>query len=107
VARELTKVHEEIVRGTLAEVARYYEEKPPRGEVTLVVAPAAPGEGDDDRPARALTLARELLDGGMKPSAAARQLAARLDLARNEAYRIVHDLEDADGASREPAKTDE
>ena len=38
-------------------------------------------------------LAAELLEGGMKPSEAAKELAARLDLARNEAYRIVHDLE--------------
>jgi 16S rRNA (cytidine1402-2'-O)-methyltransferase len=39
VARELTKVHEEFIRGTLAEARRYYETHPAKGEVTVVVAP--------------------------------------------------------------------
>ncbi|MBT8488372.1 MAG: 16S rRNA (cytidine(1402)-2'-O)-methyltransferase, partial [Gemmatimonadetes bacterium] len=37
VAREVTKLHEEFIRGTLAEVAAYYERRPPKGEVTVVV----------------------------------------------------------------------
>ncbi|TML25857.1 MAG: 16S rRNA (cytidine(1402)-2'-O)-methyltransferase, partial [Actinobacteria bacterium] len=41
VCRELTKVHEEVVRGTAAELAARYGEAPPRGEVVLVVGPAA------------------------------------------------------------------
>ncbi|NIP82947.1 MAG: rRNA (cytidine-2'-O-)-methyltransferase, partial [Gemmatimonadetes bacterium] len=48
VARELTKVHEEFVRGTLAEVAAYYRERPPRGEVTVVVGPAEVATSEDD-----------------------------------------------------------
>ncbi len=40
VARELTKLHEEIARGTAAELAAAYAEKPPKGEVTVVIAPA-------------------------------------------------------------------
>ncbi len=40
VARELTKLHEEIARGTAAELAATYAEKPPKGEVTIVIAPA-------------------------------------------------------------------
>lgn len=40
VARELTKVHEEIVRGSAAEVAARYAETPPKGEVTIVVSPS-------------------------------------------------------------------
>ena len=40
VARELTKVHEEIVRGTAAELAARYAERAPKGEVTIVIAPA-------------------------------------------------------------------
>jgi 16S rRNA (cytidine1402-2'-O)-methyltransferase len=39
VARELTKVHEEIVRGTAAELAERYAEKAPKGEVTIVISP--------------------------------------------------------------------
>lgn len=99
VARELTKVHEEVVRGTLAETSRYYEERGVRGEVTVVVAPApeAPdADAVDEAAARAL--ARVLLDGGTSPSRAARDVARRLGLPRNTAYALV---QDEAGPSRE------
>lgn len=95
VARELTKVHEEFFRGTLAEAARYYRESPPRGEVTLVVEPASvPEEPDaaDEAAIRALALA--LLEEGHRPSQAAREVARRLNVPRNLAYEIVHSLDD-------------
>ena len=93
VARELTKIHEEIRRGTLVEVAAYYRERPPKGEVTLVVAAGEQDALAAEREAEAVSLAEELIGEGMKPSAAARELANRLRVARNDAYRIVHDLE--------------
>ena len=40
VAREITKLHEEIVRGTASELAAHYASDRPKGEVTVVVAPA-------------------------------------------------------------------
>jgi 16S rRNA (cytidine1402-2'-O)-methyltransferase len=43
-ARELTKIHEEVRRGSLAEIAASVEADPPRGEITLVVGGAVPGE---------------------------------------------------------------
>jgi 16S rRNA (cytidine1402-2'-O)-methyltransferase len=95
VARELTKVHEQIVRGTPAEVRSYYEENRPRGEVTMVVAPHAGGAdlSEVDREA-ALGLARDLLDEGFRPSQAAKELARRTGMQRNEAYRVIHSLND-------------
>ncbi len=93
VARELTKLHEEVQRGTLAEVARYYRDKPPKGEVTVVVGPAPDGLLEGDEEEAATSLAIELLQGGMKPSEAAREVSNRIGLARNDAYRIVHDLD--------------
>lgn len=93
VARELTKLHEEWCRGTLAEALAHFGERPPRGEVTVVVGPAedeAPGTADLEAEARAL--ARTLLEAGTKPSAAARQVASRLALPRNTAYRIVQEI---------------
>jgi len=94
VAREVTKLHEEHVRGTLSEAAAYYRKHPPRGEVTVVVAPAeAVGTKGAHREGEARALAVELLASGGKPSQVARELVARLDLARNEAYRIVQDLQ--------------
>ena len=106
VARELTKLHEEVIRGTLPEVAAYYRQHPPKGEVTVVVESAGEsgarsGEGDLGVDAR--RLAERLLDEGMKPSAAAKELAARLDLPRNEAYRVVqHALNPSAEGSEEP-----
>jgi 16S rRNA (cytidine1402-2'-O)-methyltransferase len=93
VARELTKVHEEVTRGTLSEALRYYEEHPPRGEVTVVVDRAARSKDPDAADeAAARALARALLDEGLRPSHAAREVARRLGLPRNLAYQIVQAL---------------
>jgi len=92
VARELTKLHEEWFRGTLAVAVAHFGERPPRGEVSVVVGPAeerAPDAAGLESEARAL--ARALLDGGSQPSAAAREVASRLALPRNTAYRIVQE----------------
>jgi 16S rRNA (cytidine1402-2'-O)-methyltransferase len=91
-ARELTKLHETVVRGTLDEVVRYYQEHPPRGEVTLVVAPMDEVEPEPERvEADARSLARTLLAAGDSPSRAAREVARRMDLPRNRAYTLVQD----------------
>ncbi|HAM55710.1 MAG TPA: 16S rRNA (cytidine(1402)-2'-O)-methyltransferase, partial [Candidatus Rokubacteria bacterium] len=44
VAREMTKVHEEVVRGTATDIASRYAAARPKGEVTVVIAPAREGE---------------------------------------------------------------
>jgi 16S rRNA (cytidine1402-2'-O)-methyltransferase len=93
VARELTKLHEEFFRGTLEEAAGYYGDHPPRGEVTVVVAPGdASQRSRDDVEKEARILAARLLEEGLKPSAAAREVTVHLDLPRNVAYRIVHEV---------------
>ena len=105
VAREMTKIHEEFFRGTMAEAARYYAENKARGEVTVVVSPRSPAEGRervDEAAARAL--ARALLDEGLTPSRAAREVSSRLGIAKNAAYEIVHSFEDN---SEESGKSEE
>ena len=93
VARELTKRHEEFVRGTLSEAAAYYREHPPKGEVTVVLEPAPEEDAAaEHREDEARALATELLARGKRPSQVAKELVVRLDLARNDAYRIVHEL---------------
>jgi 16S rRNA (cytidine1402-2'-O)-methyltransferase len=91
VTRELTKLHEEVRSGTLAELAGYYEEHPPRGEVTVVVAAGdrVPEELDG---AAVEARARALLDGGMSRRDAADLLAREFPMPRREAYRIVTGL---------------
>jgi 16S rRNA (cytidine1402-2'-O)-methyltransferase len=86
VCRELTKVHEEIVRGTAAELAARYGEAAPRGEVVLVVAGAPAGGPDADLEAAVAALAR-LVDAGAKPRPAAGVVAELTGHTANVVYR--------------------
>jgi 16S rRNA (cytidine1402-2'-O)-methyltransferase len=92
VARELTKLHEELRRGTLAELADYYSMTPPRGELTIVVegtgTPAAP----PDRTADAVEEATALLAEGLSRREVARRITETMGIARNDAYRLVMGL---------------
>jgi 16S rRNA (cytidine1402-2'-O)-methyltransferase len=91
VARELTKMFEETRAGTLAELAGYYEDTPPRGEVTVIVA----GTGKPPReepPTDPEARARALLAEGMSRRDVADRLAAETGISRNSAYRLVTDL---------------
>ena len=88
VCREMTKVHEEVVRGTAAECAAHFRERPPRGEVTVVVEGRVRGSGEATG-AELDALAADALAAGLAPTAAARQVAARSGVARGVAYEAV------------------
>ncbi|MFO7591848.1 MAG: 16S rRNA (cytidine(1402)-2'-O)-methyltransferase [Acidimicrobiia bacterium] len=87
VARELTKVHEEVSRGTLAQAIRHAGEHPPRGEHVIVVAgaPAAAPATDEEVAAAA----REELTKGASTRATADRLAEDLGVSRRRAYAAV------------------
>ncbi len=88
VAREMTKLHEEFVRGTVAELADRFDE-PPRGEVVLVLEGAPPpAEVDDDRIRVVLDEARA---AGASTRDAADEAARRLGVSRRRAYRLALD----------------
>jgi 16S rRNA (cytidine1402-2'-O)-methyltransferase len=87
VCRELTKLHEEVVRGTAAELAERYAERPPKGEVVLVVGPAPAPEHDL---APALDALRKLVAAGAKPRAAAGVVAALTGTSANALYRALN-----------------
>lgn len=87
VARELTKQFEEVRRGTLTELAAYYDDVPPRGEVVIVIAGAAAPVGASDEQLRAR--AAELRAEGRSARDVAAALVAELGAARNVAYRIA------------------
>jgi 16S rRNA (cytidine1402-2'-O)-methyltransferase len=90
VGRELTKLHEELVRGTLGELRDHFESNPPRGEITLVLeAVSDERESPDVDLAAAAALAEALLEEGVSPSRAAREVAKRLRIPRNRAYGVV------------------
>jgi 16S rRNA (cytidine1402-2'-O)-methyltransferase len=83
VCRELTKLHEEVRRGTAAEMAAYYDEHSPRGEVVLVVG--APSEANIDRD-KALAALRTLVAAGAKPRPASSAIAKLTGLSANHLY---------------------
>ena len=89
VARELTKLHEEIWRTTLGEAAARYAQEPPRGELVLVV-------GGAEKPAReevpledALAQVAALQAQGVPLKEAARQVAAATGLRKNQLYQLA------------------
>ena len=88
VARELTKQYEELRRGTVAELAAYYAQTPPRGEVVIVIAGSTPqGASEEELRARAIALRAE----GRSARDVAARLSAELGAPRNLAYRLAHE----------------
>lgn len=90
VCRELTKVNEEVVRGTAAELADRYRDAPPKGEVVLVVAPARRAASDAPDPAAVDALAR-LVEAGAKPRPAAAVVAELTGGSANALYRALQE----------------
>jgi 16S rRNA (cytidine1402-2'-O)-methyltransferase len=86
--RELTKIHEEVVRGTAGALAARYAEQPPRGEVVLVVggAPAPPAGTPSDE---AVAAVQRLIDAGAKPRIAASVVAGLTGSHANALYRAT------------------
>ena len=87
VCRELTKLHEEVRRGSAMELATHYREQPPRGEVALVVGPAEGVGRDSAGREDALAALRELVSAGARPRPAAGVVARITGTSANELYR--------------------
>ena len=100
VARELTKLYEEVVRGDLAHLAERYGAHPPKGEVVVVVAP--PGEAPPADEAELDRRLRDALDSGISVKDAAALVAAETGFPRRELYGRALRLAHA-GESGEPA----
>lgn len=92
VARELTKLHEEIRSGTLGELVDYYSAVPPRGELTVVLQGRGEPVPEPDLTEDAVEQATSLLAEGMTRREVARRLTETLGLPRNEAYKLVMEL---------------
>jgi 16S rRNA (cytidine1402-2'-O)-methyltransferase len=84
VCRELTKVHEEVVRGSAAELAERYASEEPRGEVVVVVGAAPEGEADLGP---ALDALARLVDAGARARPAAGVVAQLTGVSANALYR--------------------
>ena len=84
--RELTKLHEEVVRTTLGEAIEQYTENAPKGEFVLVVDGAAPVEKEIPTADDAGEMVKRLMSEGLSRKDAIKQTAKALDLPKNVVY---------------------
>ena len=84
--RELTKLHEEVVRTTLGGAVERYTQQPPKGEFVLVLAGAQPVEKEAATPDDAAKRVAALMAEGMSRKDAIKQTAKELDMPKNAVY---------------------
>ena len=90
-ARELTKIHEEVWRGSLSQALEHFEQNPPRGEFTLVIAGAgneAQAAWDEEQVRSALA---ELLSQGLDRKEAIKRVAKAAHWPRRQVYKVAVD----------------
>ncbi len=85
-ARELTKLHEEMIRTTLSEARERFRETPPRGEFVIILAGAEPATAREYTAEEAEELARSYLEEGMSASEAAKRAAKESGRKKGEIY---------------------
>ena len=90
-ARELTKLHEEIVRGSLADLCAHFNHTPPRGEFTLVIAGAAASDltWDEDRLRKHLL---DQMDEGLSSGDLAERAALKSGWRKKDVYKLLVQL---------------
>ena len=97
-SRELTKLHEETLRMTLAEAVAYFDQTPPRGEFVLIVegAPDEPETEQDEqaRLAAAAAAVRRRMEDGQTQKDAVKAVSAETGVKKNALYRFVLDEQD-------------
>ena len=86
--RELTKLHEEVVRTTLGEAVEKYTANPPKGEFVLIVAGAEPAQKEVASETDAAARVAQLMEEGMSRKDAVKQTAKELGLPKNVVYDI-------------------
>ena len=88
-ARELTKVHEEVIRTTIAQAIEHFDEVSPRGEFVLIVEGAPIPKAQQTFLEDAVVLAQNLMDGGDPPAQAAREAARITGCKKSEIYKLL------------------
>ena len=92
--RELTKLHEEVVRTTLGEAIAKYTENGPKGEFVLIVAGAEAEPEEQPTEEDAAAYLSRLIASGMSKKDAVKQTAKELKLPKNEVYDLALKLEE-------------
>ena len=86
IAREITKLHEEVINTTLCEAIKLYSEKPPKGEIVLIVK-GAEKESKQFSLENALDIAKNYISEGIKISDAAKKAASETGFTKSEIYK--------------------
>src|SRR5205823_13813120 len=86
VCRELTKRFEEVARGAAGELAQRFD-APPKGEITLVLGPAAESAENGEAEERALAAVAELVEAGVPRKRAAEVVSKLAGISRNRLYK--------------------
>lgn len=93
IVRELTKLHEEVIRTTLSQAAARYSPdggEIPRGEFVIIIEGASPSASEEEYTSeQAAQMARSLIEGGMSLSEAAKQAAKATRLKKGDIYRLL------------------
>lgn len=84
--RELTKLHEEVIRYSLSEAVEYYSVNEPRGEFVLVLEGKKPSDSDKPTLEEAIGQVRRLIDSGEKPTEACKAVAKETGYKKSELY---------------------
>lgn len=87
--RELTKVHEEVIRGKISDMIELYREKEPRGEYVLIVEGAEEKAQEKITLEQAADMARELISSGVKSSEACKEIASKTPFSKSEIYKEI------------------
>lgn len=88
-ARELTKIHEEFIRGTVQEVSQYFSENQPRGEFVILVSPNTEQTEQLSWP-ELIELVDERVDQGESKKSAIKEVAQANQVSKNELYDRYH-----------------
>ena len=87
--RELTKIHEEVLRGKISEMIDYYSDKTPKGEYVLVVEGALEEEEKFGDIEDAVKYAKKEIENGKKASEACKEAAKKFGFSKSEIYTII------------------
>lgn len=90
IARELTKIHEEVINTTLSEAVDKYSDSPPRGEFVLIISGAIEEKAEMSL-ADALQLAQDYVNQGSSPTSAAKAAALESGLRKGDIYKALTD----------------
>lgn len=91
VMREMTKLHESVVRGTVGKLVTHFEQDKPRGEITMVIAPYTPPPPGETSMEQIMHEVEELIEQGMEKKEAFKVKARQYKVAKSTIYKLYFD----------------